>query len=278
MSGGGGSTTVVQPAEPTPQEIELQQASLDVARAQLSAIEQQSTFQQQQFEALGPLIEQQVQFGEEAAARAAEFDPIQRELLDLELAAIRQGTAATPEQRALIGETTELAIASGEADIERFTGRGLELLREELAPSLGLRPTDTPILDRGARVAEEGALQQGQLVRSLRGIQAQAELNFPLAAGQFQSARVGAQQNISQAAIQFQNQLRQQAFQNRLSQTAQVGGGGLGLSSIPFSGAGTLAALSANRGSTTTQTGGGGSFLGGVGGLLTGAGTLIGAF
>ena len=80
------------------------------------------------------------------------------------------------------------------------------------------------------------------------------------------------QQNLAQATSQFQDQLRQAAFTNRLNLQSNVGGLGLGLAtgvSVPFPGF--------QRGQTTTSSGGLGSFLsgagavaGGVGGLLTG--------
>ena len=90
------------------------------------------------------------------------------------------GNAATPEQQALIQQSRDAALAVGTSDIEAFEKERLTSLREELAPSLGFRSSDTPILDRGADVATESVRQQGQLVSGLAGFQAQSLLQFPL--------------------------------------------------------------------------------------------------
>lgn len=156
--------------------------------------------------------------------RALSLGPVQDELLQAELARIRQGPQATDRQRELIAAVTEAALTTGRSDITRFRDLNLEALRDELAPSLGLRPSDTPILDRGARIGEEAQRQSGQLETSLRGLQAQAELNFPLQAGQLQSAQTQFQQSMTEGARRFQEQLRQQAFTNRLNLTGQLGG------------------------------------------------------
>ena len=272
---GGGGTTVQQPAPPTPQEIELQELSIQLSQKQLEAIDKQTAFQEEQFAALGPLLEQQRITQEKALAREEELDPIRRELLDLEIEAIRRGPAASPEQKKLIAAATEEAISAGETDIERFRTEGLDALRTELAPSLGLRPGDSPITQRGNRLLAETTRQQGQLVSRLRATQAGAELNFPLAAGAVQAERTGAQQGILTSAQQFMQQLQQQIVQNRLGTTSA---GGLGLTGVPFSGTGTLNALAAQRGSTTTTSGGGfGSTLSGIGGILSGGAAVFAA-
>ena len=255
-------------------ERQLQRFSVETARQQLAAIERQQAFQTEQFRALEPLLQEQLLSSQEARARASELAPVQEELLQLELGRIRQGTAATPEQRRLIGEATQAAIATGESDISRFQEQGLNLLRSELAPSLGLRPSDTPITARGVQIGEEAARQQGQLVRGLRGAQAQAELNFPLQAGAFEAGRTQFQQNLATSAQQFQAQLRQQAFQNRLSATGQVGQSNLALAGTPFIGSNTI---SPGVGTQKQESSGGGigSTLSGIGALFTGGAALL---
>ncbi len=271
-------------------EAELQTINVKLARQQLESSQQLSDFQQQQFEASQPLFErfeqEQALFDEAfpqeeriAALRAQqEHDQFLRETARAE---IEQGGRATPEQRRLIEQLTSQTIARGGSDIERFQQRGLNLLGEELAPSLGLRAGDTPILDRGGRVLEEGNRQFGQLVRSARGAQATAELNFPLGQSQLRSSQIGAQQGVSQAAAQFQADLRNQAFSNRLAQLQQTSDVGLRLTGAPFSSSGALDVLqqqSLARINAKAQSGGGfldtisgvSSVASGTGGFLEG--------
>jgi len=120
----------------------------------------------------------------------------------------------TPEEERLINESLSLGLASGESDIRRFGEESLGFLRQELAPSRGLRPSDTPIVDRGQQVVEEMLRQQGQLRLGLGQQAAQARLQYPL---QRQT---------------FQEQLRQQAFANRLAMTGQAGQHGLGMAGL----------------------------------------------
>ena len=199
------------------------------------------------------------------------------ELFQIELENIRRGDGASPQQLKLIQEAADAGIALGESDISRFQEEATGRLAEELAPSLGLRPTDTPIVDRAGRIGAEATRQQGQLVRGLRGAQAQATLNFPLASQALQSSQAQFQQNLGQATTQFQSQLQNAAFLNRLrlSQGQQQLGLGLATGFQPNI-AGTLSALGGAAGgsSTTTQ----GASLGGIGSLLSGIGALGGLF
>ena len=200
-------------------------------------------------------------------------------MLDASLQQIEQGTKATPEQEALIEEIRSTQLATGESDISRFRDQNLESLREELAPSLGLRSTDTPILDRGARVAEEATRQQGQLERGLATTAANARLNFPIAAGAFEANRIGFQQNLALATREFQERLRAQAFTNRLNLGRSIGGvigqtasAGLGLAGIGTSFPGFNAGFT----QTTKNSPGLVDIIGAVGGGLTGIGAVMG--
>lgn len=277
---GGGDTTVVNtPNAPSESELELQRLAVDISQQQLEALQQQGVFQQEQFESLQPFLEQQREQSAIAFEQQQQLAPIQQELLQLELDAIRAGPGATDEQKALIEQATQRAIEVGESDIGRFRESGIELLRSELAPSLGLRPGDTPVTLRADDLLAEATRQQGQLISNLRGAQAGAELNFPLAAGQFQATRTGAQQDIASSSSQFLSQLRQQIIQNNLAKTGQVGGLNLSRASVPFAGSGVLAGLSAGRGSTQTSSGGQlGQTLSGIGGLLGGAAAVAPLF
>ena len=267
------SKTTVQPSAPSAEERALQGKQLELATFQLEELRRQSTLQQEFAADIGPLLEQQTADAQLARERGEALFPIQEELLQLALEDIRRGGAATPEQIELIQQAGDAALDRAGVDIERFRTEGLTALREELAPSLGLRPGDTPILDRGARVAAEATRQGGQLASNIRGAEATARLNFPLAQSQLLQASALGQQNLAQATSQFQDQLRQAAFTNRLNLQSNVGGLGLGLAtgvSVPFPGF--------QRGQTTSTSGFGlsgiGSLAGGVGGILSGIGAI----
>lgn len=152
----------------------------------------------------------------------------------------------TDEQRTNISGLAEEAIRSGSSDIDAGTQRGLELLRQELAPARGLRPSDTPIVDRGSRIVNEGQRLQQQLVSTVRGNEFQNLLDTPFRSGDFNLRR--GELNLGGSALRgqqleglqgtgldlarFLEQLEQQDFANRLSSSEQTGRFGLGLAQI----------------------------------------------
>jgi hypothetical protein len=253
MGGGGGKSSGSSKPVKVPlsgEEEQLQAMNLQVAQNIMDAIRAQSQFQTQQFASLGPVFEG---MGAEQAAWNAALSPEQRvamlqsdlargergaqigdQLRDLELERIRSGVA-TPEQRSALNELFAARLGIGESDINRITGEGLQQLRGELAPSLGLRSTDTPIMDRGGNIVSEGIRQKSQLARQLAGEQAQAEIAMP-----FQTAPLAQyQQQLLNAQGEFQKGLQQAAFTNRMALASQVGQQGLGLAGM----GGTLAGL-----------------------------------
>lgn len=323
MSGGTTTTQNNIPA-PSQQELDLISKQSELADQQLQAIKAQAPFNQQLLDAARPLIGQQAdilrQQGDITSQQLAQLSspealkqqqeqqqltdlqlqsalknqPIQDQLLQLQLDTLKRGGAATDEQKSLIGQATDAAINSGTSDINASRDDALQQLKLNLAPSLGLRPGDTPILDRGNLVGKEAVRQTGQLTTNLRGAQAQAELNYPLAQQQLQSGINQGQQGLITATGQFQNQLAQAASANRLALfggaggfTGQAGNLGLGLAtgtpgaSALSSAVGALNDRSlASRSSTTTSnpgifstllgSGGLGGILGGFGGGLSG--------
>ncbi len=264
------TTTNVPP--PTATELALQDKQLELATFQLTQLQTQADLQAQFAEQLGPALEQQQLDADAARDQLAITQPIQNELLQLALDDARQGTAATPEQISLIEEAGDAAVERGSTDIERFRTDSLTALREELAPSLGLRPGDTPILDRGSRVAAEATRLGGNLSESVRGAEATAKLNFPLAQGQLALAQTTGASSVSQAMADFQSRLRSAAFSNRLSLNQQVGGLGLQLAT----GIGFQAPFPSKGGTTTTS--GLGHTLTSIGQIAAGAGGVASAF
>lgn len=275
---GKGSSTTTTGRAPTAEETELINKQIELADFQLQQLQSEAERQQTVFDEASGLIGKQQDEVERQTALARELEPIQKELLQRQLEQIRSGGAATPEQVALIDQATEAALESGQSDIERFQTTATERLREELAPSLGLRPGDTPILDRGARIAEEATRQFGQLTSNLRGANATARLNFPLAAGSFTSGLSQFQQGLADAQQQFSQQLRESAALNRLNLSGAKTSAGLNLATgVPSNISGALSALSNIRGTTSTTSGGGFNpiaAIGATGGFLQGLGAV----
>ena len=181
--------------------------------------------------------------------------PQVKQLLAAEVQNIANGGKVDPQTAAYIDTVYGSQLASGKSDIKENARLALEQLREELAPSLGLRPEDTPILDRGGRVMAESTRQQGQLERDIAGKTAEAKLNFPLAQGDLTSRRTAQYADISRAATDFQNQLQQQAFLNRQLLTESAGNLGLNFITATGSSPGTVAAnLGQNRASLAPST------------------------
>lgn len=283
--GGGGSQTVVnQPAPKSSEETELDKLNLELARKQLANLDSLAPFQQELLtNALQSLKQQNANDAafnaavtpeQQAAAYKAEFEraqrlgPIQDELLQLQLDDLRRGGAASPEQLARIKEATDAGIAAGSADIDTQTQRGIGLIADELANARGLRLTDSPIAREATLLARSGEDQKASLVKNLRAGEASARLNYPLAAQQLMSGINMNQQNVASSAQQFQQDLRQRAFQNRLAMTGQASQTGIGLSSI--SGGGIRNANPSTQTTTSKQ----GIGLGQIGQLASGIGAL----
>ena len=225
----GAKTKTVSRVALSGEQKELTQQQVTLGEFQLEELERQRTAQDEAFGAVEPSLDEFDRFVAEQTGDTAQLDAAQDELLQDMLERIRAGGEATPLEIELINSATEQALAAGESDITRFLKEGLTQLREELAPQLGLRPGDTPILDRGGRAVAESARQQGQLVRDLRGQQFSTRLGFPLQrAGVLGGLNLG-QQNIGQSIKEFQANLKQSAFINRLQLASGKAAAGLGL-------------------------------------------------
>jgi hypothetical protein len=119
------------------------------------------------------------------------------------------GTGITPEQRSQLDRIEGEQISK----IRRSTQDNLELLRNELAPQRGMRASDTPIVDRGQRIAEAGVAAESQVGAD----RAQAEMQLP-----FQNLQTGS----------FLAQLQDADFLKRLQSTGQTLGGGINLAGL----------------------------------------------
>lgn len=275
MSMGGSSTTVNNSTPPpTENELEAQRLQLEELRrsnelaVQMQPYLQQQIAQMQRGITTQSAIDQLITPEMQAQQALADFQRTQRtgasqeELQRIQLEAARQGTKATPEQLAAINEATGAAQAQGESDIGRFLQSTLRTINEESAQASGLRSTDTPMLRLSERAGEEAARQQGQLTSTLQGANANARLNYPLAAQQLQAGIASQAQSLNQGALNFQQQLQSQAAANRnnLGQSPFASSLSLG-----FTGQGLQ-----NRAANSSQSGSGSQW--GVSGKELGAG------
>ena len=245
---GGSSSSSSQPAPQTAEELELTRINVELGKRQLANLDQLQPFQRELLDlTLADLRRQGVETAaldaaitpeRRAALAKSEFErterlgPIQDELLTMQLEELRRGGAASPEQLARIREATERGIEAGSGDIDIQTGRGIGLIADDLANSRGLRLTDSPISREAAFLARSGEDQKASLIKNLRAGEATAALNYPLAVQQVQSGINLNQQSIASSAQNFQNELRQRAYQNRLALSGQTGQIGIGISSI----------------------------------------------
>lgn len=266
--GSGESDKNTQTSVTKPQsqdEIELTQLNKQIAQRQLQNMDTLQPFQQKLLELSGYDLDNQLASAralnsaitpqQQAEAAKADFDrqqrlgPIQDELLQLQLDAARQGGKATPDQLAQIKAATDAGIDAGTADIDLSTKRGIGLISDELANSRGLRLSDSPIGGEAALLARGGEDQKASLIKNLRAGQASAALNYPLAASQVTSGINLSQQNVAQAAAQFQAELRSRAQANRLALSGQASNSGIGLASVGSGvGTSTLGSLTNIRG------------------------------
>lgn len=192
------------------------------------------------------------------------------------------GYAATPEQIALIQQATQGAYNAGAANINQSTTQGLQQLRNELAPARGLRPNDTPIVDRGAQIVTQGNTALDSLNSQLQGQAAQAQLQYPLQVGGLQQSALGLSSQYATAQQQFLSQLQQQALQNRLGLANALSGTGLNIAGLGTQTAGIAKGspiTGVQQSPSTLQnilmgTQAAGGIAGGLGGLASGLGSL----
>ncbi len=143
------------------EEEELTQISVSLAKSQLDSVLKQAGIQSLLAESFPELFD------------LAGDDPLgPDEFVDQleELQASTEGISS--EIRANIKRAADEALRLGESDISAFAQRGIENVRDVLAPGRGLRPGDSPILGLGSDIVEEAQRQQGQLTRSVRGAEA----------------------------------------------------------------------------------------------------------
>ena len=276
---GSDETTTVDPAPMSAQEIELLEKEIQLANEQLESIGSQQDFQSFLFDNFSTFLEEgdssiaDTQFQQALEALGLSSDAIKREA---ELAA--GGATIDPQTEAFIDEIFENQLAVGESAVDSQVRDALELVKQELAPARGLRFSDTPITDRGFKIAGEGVSAKGDLLSTLAANAAASKLNFPLQQGALTSQRNQFLANFGNTSAGFANLLQQQAFNNRLNLINTTGGLGIGLATGIGANPGEIAfGLQQGRidSAPTTVSSSGGTDIQGIGQLLSGTGSLI---
>ena len=215
----------------TPRERQLIDAQVKLANRQLTAINKFTSFTNQQFNKFLPVLANEVnkflpkeqQLTNQSLGFAGQQIGAKSELLRTAMGQIRQGTTLTPDQEKLISDSANYAIESGLSDISKYRDESLRSLAQETAIGRGLRPEDTPILDVGGRVINESSRQAQQSISGVRGQEAQQRLQYPIEAGNYLAGLTQSQQTQAASTQNFVQQLRQQAFNNRLNLTNLTG-------------------------------------------------------
>ena len=140
----------------TRRELALSGINLEEAQAALQQFLQISQAQSQALPGFLQGLEGTAQVSADAQARLEE---------------IVRGGGVSDAQKALLDQIEQQQIG----DIRQGTQENLQLLKQELAPQLGLRGSDSPVLDRGGRVVREG-LRQEEAARATRSA---LELSLP---------------------------------------------------------------------------------------------------
>ena len=256
-SGGGGSTTattIVNVPGKTPQEEELDAINLEIAKSQREQLRLQGAFENAEavlasglagFEDLDtPTFRGQLQQAATDKAEQRDFT----NLINRQLRGRLTGEAfLTPPEQATLDRMFSSAQARGEEDLLKFG--------EEIAGQRGMRPSDSPI-------GNELVRERGRLALGLESAKASSTLDL-----------VQGQKNFEESIRQFQEGLRQQAFENRLSLASTA--------PLSFNLANQLAqnrfrGISQTTSGQTSLTPGIGQIGGAIGGAGIGLGLLLG--
>jgi len=127
---------------------------------------------------------------------------------------------AATQSGGIFDQAASAGFTAGAGDIDNATRQSLVQLREELAPSLGLRSTDSPVLDRGGLVERQGILAKSSLANSLRAQALTNRLSLLTGAGSLGlglagiNAGSGALGSLTQAQI-ASRQVNQNTYEDK---------------------------------------------------------------
>jgi len=235
------SAPVVLPL--TEADINLQNIASQFAGLQLSTFGGLGDFQRQ-------LTQEGLQGATGLSGERVANDPFVQAVQQAELQRI-QGGGASQQQLDLIRGQAQAATQQAGNDINTFAQGQRDALARDLTPSLGLRPTDTPIQDRGFQIGTEATRQFGQASSAIQGQAFNTALNLPFQASQ-----------ANQGLLGLQAGLQNQDFQNRLALAGGAADFGLGLAA-PSPISNTVAAVKAPKSAGNVSKGfsnGGGLF------------------
>lgn len=185
------------------------------ATADINAIRDVADLNQSELESLAPLLEAEEERRETADVRSEDLFSRLNAFLTSQEEGLGTAGQITPEQQEAIAKIAESQIATGTSDINTQLQQSLETLRDESGASRGLRFTDTPIFDVAQDVTSAANRDVTNLVNTARGQQAAAELNLPFQQAQLNLAQAGQFGSFLTGAQSVQDQLAQQAFNNR---------------------------------------------------------------
>lgn len=181
----------------------------------INALRDVSDLTQANLEDLQPLLEQEEARRGTATDRSEDLFSRLNAFLGQQEANLGTAGQITPEQQAAIAQRAEELIGRGSSDINTQLQQSLETLREESGASRGLRFTDTPIFDVAQDVTSSANRDIANLISSARQQQAESELNLPFQQAQLDLAQSGQFGSFLTGAQSVQDQLAQQAFNNR---------------------------------------------------------------
>ncbi len=181
----------------------------------INALRDVSDLTQANLEDLQPLLEQEELRRGTATERSEDLFTRLNEFLGQQESNLGTAGQITPEQQAAIAQRAEELIGRGSSDINTQLQQSLETLREESGGSRGLRFTDTPIFDVAQDVTSSANRDIANLISSARVQQAESELNLPFQQAQLDLAQAGQFGSFLTGAQSVQDQLAQQAFNNR---------------------------------------------------------------
>ena len=139
---------------------------------------------------------------------------------------LKDGYQLTSQQEGLITTALNASRATARTAAERSLTEGLQAVFDEIGPARGLRPGDTPNLDRAGRIVAEYQRQMGEAESTFQREGALARLNYPIEAGQAgsQARSQYAQQLLGLARAQTEQEQAESARRLALIQGIGVTG------------------------------------------------------
>ena len=151
---------------------------------------------------------------EKAIAQGGDaFAAFTQGIKDLEAFSDPETLQATDAELTNINDIIKSQFDLGSEQIQQGARQNLEQAREVFGQSRGLRPGDTPVLDRAAQIARTATEQTGLLSRNLAVTAAQQKQDVPFRRAQFQLGAKTTQLGFGESNRNFIRQLQEQGPQ-----------------------------------------------------------------